>query len=85
MMKPYVRALSAIALVLFTPLPLAAREKPAVEAQPSAPVAKGRLFAAVLGPGPKWKKGQPFKDSDFKLIKMLTVSWAEKNLLKLKT
>jgi uncharacterized protein YciI len=26
-----------------------------------APVAKGRLFAVVLGPGQAWKKGQPFK------------------------
>lgn len=26
-----------------------------------APVAKGRLFAIVLGPGQAWKKGQPFK------------------------
>ena len=25
------------------------------------PVAKGRLFAVVIGPGAKWKKGQPFK------------------------
>ncbi len=26
-----------------------------------APVARGRLYAVVLGPGPAWKKGQPFK------------------------
>ena len=28
---------------------------------PSPPIAKGRLFAVVLGPGAAWKKGQPFK------------------------
>ena len=28
---------------------------------PASPVAKGRLFAVVLGPGSAWKKGQPFK------------------------
>ena len=27
----------------------------------STPIAKGRLFAVVLGPGPAWKRGQPFK------------------------
>jgi uncharacterized protein len=26
-----------------------------------APIAKGRLYAVVLGPGPAWKRGQPFK------------------------
>jgi uncharacterized protein YciI len=54
------RALSAAVLaVLAAPPALGAREKPATEAK--VPVAKGRLYAAVLGPGPKWKKGQPFK------------------------
>ena len=61
MIKPFVCALSAIALVALASSPLAAREKPAAETRQTAPVAKGRLFAAVLGPGPKWKKGQPFK------------------------
>ena len=28
---------------------------------PSPPIAKGRLFAVVIGPGAAWKKGQPFK------------------------
>ena len=28
---------------------------------PPVQVAKGRLFAIVLGPGAAWKKGQPFK------------------------
>jgi uncharacterized protein YciI len=28
---------------------------------PAPPIAKGRLFAVVLGPGAAWKKGQPFK------------------------
>ncbi len=34
----------------------AAPAKPA-----AAPVAKGRLYAVVLGPGPAWKKQKPFK------------------------
>ena len=34
--------------------------KPA-PAAPAPPIAKGRLFAVVLGPGAAWKKGQPFK------------------------
>ena len=34
--------------------------KPAPTA-PAPVVAKGRLFAVVLGPGSAWKKGQPFK------------------------
>ncbi len=60
MSRPVFRALSAAALALLAvPGALAAREKPQAEAK--MPVAKGRLFAAVLGPGPKWKKGQPFK------------------------
>ena len=28
---------------------------------PAPVIAKGRLFAVVLGPGAAWKKGQPFK------------------------
>ena len=28
---------------------------------PAPVIAKGRLFAVVLGPGSAWKKGQPFK------------------------
>lgn len=60
MISPVSNALCAAALVVLSvPTTLAAREKPAAEAK--VPVAKGRLFAAVLGPGPKWKKGQPFK------------------------
>lgn len=60
MTKPFVLALGAATLVLLTAGPaLAERDKPQAEAR--VPVAKGRLFAAVLGPGPKWKKGQPFK------------------------
>ena len=34
--------------------------KPAPTA-PAPVIAKGRLFAVVLGPGSAWKKGQPFK------------------------
>jgi uncharacterized protein len=60
MTKPFVRALCAAALAAFVaPSLLAGREKPATETKVT--VAKGKLFAAVLGPGPKWKKGQPFK------------------------
>lgn len=29
--------------------------------KPAAPIARGRLYAVVLGPGPAWKRGQPFK------------------------
>jgi uncharacterized protein YciI len=61
MLRPLSRTL-AIALILsLLPAPsvLAAKDKPAA-AKP-APVAKGRLYAVVLGPGAAWKKGQPFK------------------------
>lgn len=39
------------------------RAAPAASTQPASttPVARGRLYAVVLGPGPAWKKGQPFK------------------------
>ncbi len=58
-----VAALSLIAL------PAAAAPKKPAEAPRQAepdkaatvPVAKGRLYAVVLAPGPAWKKGQPFK------------------------
>lgn len=50
----------ALILTLFpAPPALAAKDKPV--AARSAPVAKGRLYAVVLGPGTAWKKGQPFK------------------------
>jgi uncharacterized protein YciI len=39
----------------------AAAPRPAAAEQSAVPVAKGRLFAVVLGPGSAWKKGQPFK------------------------
>lgn len=61
MVRPALRTLSAAVILLAAPAALGAREKPPTEAKHTAPVAKGRLFAAVLGPGPKWKKGQPFK------------------------
>lgn len=40
-----------------------AAAKPAADklADKPAPVAKGRLYAVLIGPGAKWKKGQPFK------------------------
>lgn len=56
---PRTLALALILTLLSAPPVLAAKDKP-VAAKP-APVAKGRLFAVVLGPGPAWKKGQPFK------------------------
>jgi uncharacterized protein YciI len=60
MTKPFVLALCAAAIAVLTaPSALADRAKPPAEAKVA--IAKGRLFAAVLGPGPKWKKGQPFK------------------------
>jgi uncharacterized protein len=31
------------------------------KADVEAPIAKGKLYAVVLGPGPAWKRGQPFK------------------------
>ena len=37
-----------------------AETKPA-PTTPAPIIAKGRLFAVVLGPGSAWKKGQPFK------------------------
>jgi uncharacterized protein YciI len=36
-------------------------ETKAAPTTPAPPIAKGRLFAVVLGPGAAWKKGQPFK------------------------
>ena len=58
-----IRALgAALALTLFSAPPALAQKKNAVATPERAvPVAKGRLFAAVLGPGPEWKRGQPFK------------------------
>lgn len=61
MIHPLARtlALALILTVLPAPPVLAAKDKPAA-AKP-VPVAKGRLFAVVLGPGSAWKKGQPLK------------------------
>ena len=36
-------------------------ESKSAPAAPAPIIAKGRLFAVVLGPGSAWKKGQPFK------------------------
>lgn len=36
-------------------------ESKSVPTTPAPVIAKGRLFAVVLGPGAAWKKGQPFK------------------------
>lgn len=61
MPHPLFRTLALTLVLTLLPAPpvLAARDRPAVTKP--APVAKGRLFAVVLGPGPAWKKGQPFK------------------------
>ena len=61
-----IRALSvAFALGLISASPaLAEKKKPAAKTEMAVPVAKGRLFGAVLGPGPAWKRGQPFKGSN---------------------
>lgn len=61
MPRPITRALALALILTLLPAPavLAAKDKPA-SVKP-APVAKGRLYAVVLGPGPAWKKGQPFK------------------------
>ena len=59
MPHPFTRTLALALVLTFLPAPpvLAAKDKP-VAAKPM-PVAKGRLFAVVLGPGSAWKKGQP--------------------------
>ncbi|MFM5954381.1 MAG: YciI family protein [Novosphingobium sp.] len=41
--------------------PTPADKRTAQEPAPEAPVAKGRLYAVLLGPGAAWKRGQPFK------------------------
>ncbi|MFM5949385.1 MAG: YciI family protein [Novosphingobium sp.] len=51
----------ALAPAAAAPKKAAAPVRQAEPEQPPAPVAKGRLYAVVLGPGPAWKKGQPFK------------------------
>ncbi len=65
MSQIFIRALSAaLALVLVSAPPaLAENRNRAANPEKPVPVAKGRLFAAVLGPGPEWKRGQPFKGS----------------------
>lgn len=59
-------ALAAALCLMATPAGAATRKKadsppPAKVEEPAAPVAKGRLYAVVLGPGSAWKRGQPFK------------------------
>ena len=62
----FANALGAALCLIALPV-AAAPKKPADtprQAEPdkaAAPVAKGRLYAVVLAPGPAWKKGQPFK------------------------
>ena len=62
----FIRALSAaftLGLISASPA-LAENRKPAAQTEMAVPVAKGRLFGVVLGPGPAWKRGQPFKGAD---------------------
>ena len=54
------RALIAVAIAASLGVVPAGRVN-AERAVESTPIAKGRLFAVVLGPGPAWKRGQPFK------------------------
>lgn len=77
MSKFAVRALCAVlalSLVPAPPLAAARPRKPAAtkpappadkradpESGVETPVAKGRLYAVLLGPGTAWKRGQPFK------------------------
>ncbi len=51
---------SAVALALCLALVPAGAVRAAKDTE-DAPIAKGRLYAVVLGPGPAWKRGQPFK------------------------
>lgn len=58
----------AAALVLVVPAGAETKKSEAAtkrsaepDKQAAAPVAHGRLYAVVLGPGTAWKRGQPFK------------------------
>lgn len=53
---PLAAALLAMLTLGAAPITAASRSS-----EPAFQVAKGRLFAVVLGPGAVWKKGQPFK------------------------
>lgn len=59
-MSRFARPLAAAMLAMLTfgaaPITAASRNN-----EPTVDVAKGRLFAVVMGPGAVWKKGQPFK------------------------
>jgi uncharacterized protein YciI len=66
MLSKFARAAAAALCLIAPPAAAAPRrqaEAPrAAEAEaPAVPVARGRLYAVVLGPGAAWKKGQPFK------------------------
>ena len=56
---PLAAGLHLAVLLGATPITAAPRTESSSEAR--VPVAKGRLYAVVLGAGPAWKKGQPFK------------------------
>lgn len=51
---------AALAIAVAAPVQ-GQKQKVAAAPEDRAPVAKGKLFAAVFGPGVKWKKGQPFR------------------------
>lgn len=54
----------ALALSASLAVPAAPAERKAetpARADTPVPIARGKLYAVVLGPGPSWKRGQPFK------------------------
>lgn len=66
MIRKYAPALAVALALVALPAGAASKKKaepprPVETEKPAAPVARGRLFAVVLGPGPAWKRGQPFK------------------------
>lgn len=51
----------AVSMLVFMTLGAAPITAAPRNAEATVQVAKGRLYAVVLGPGQAWKKGQPFK------------------------
>jgi uncharacterized protein len=59
MLRPLGRYAALVLCLTLLPVGVALAEKRPDSAEVL--IAKGRLFAVVLGPGPAWKRGQPFK------------------------
>lgn len=59
MLRPLGRSAAFVLCLTLLPAGLALAQKKPDAAEVL--IAKGRLFAVVLGPGPAWKRGQPFK------------------------